>query len=155
VRITLADKIAPEIAYRLASQLELPFISPTESPSQPIALPSDDDDIQLIIGQIIKNNTPGKAKSGFFLNNYPKNVIQAQSLDMALARIGQPTSTTLMVESDKISQNRIKSALIRYYRSQNKLILIDESSSIEDICKTIHSIHDKRRTHNQIEHRHT
>ena len=146
MRITLADKIDPEIARLLAGQLDLPLISPTESSNQTITLLSDDDDIQLIIGQIINNNTPGKLTSGFFLNNYPNNVIQAQSLDMALAQIGQPISTTLMVESAKISQNRIKSALIRYYRSQNKLILIDESSSVEDICKTIHSIHSKRRT---------
>jgi adenylate kinase family enzyme len=145
VRITLADKIDPEIACRLAEQMELPFISLTESPNPAIALLSDDDDIELIIGQIMKNSTQSGVASGFFLNYYPQNVTQARSLDMALAAIGHPISTALMMESAKMSQNREKRALIRYYRSQNKLILIEESSSSEDICNKIHSIHMKRR----------
>jgi hypothetical protein len=146
VRITLADKIDSDIACQLANQLELPFISLTNSPGPSRSLPSDDEDIHLICAEIIKNRSPNMTGSRFFLNDYPQNVTQAQSLDMALARIGQTVSTALMLESAKISQNRTKLALIRYYRSQNKLIFIDESSSIEDICTTIHSIYDKRRT---------
>lgn len=145
MRITLADNIDPEIACRLADQLNLPFISLAESANPPTALLSDDKDIELISGQITKNSTGGGSASGFFLNNYPQNVIQAQSLDLALATIGQAISTALMMESAKMSQNREIRALIRYYRSQNKLILIEESSSVEDICNKIHSIHKKRR----------
>lgn len=145
MRITLADKIDLEFACQLADQLDLAFISLAESPNPPIALLSDDDDIELIVKKIMEQGTLSGAASGFFLNNYPRNVIQAQSLDVALAAIGQPVSTALMMESAKISQNREKRALIRYYRSQNKLILIEESSSSEDICNKIHLIHKKRR----------
>jgi adenylate kinase family enzyme len=99
----------------------------------------------LIIEKAVKNiSAPGK-RSGFLLNNYPQNVIQAQSLDMAFARANQPLDASIIIETTKMSQNRVKRALIRYYRSQNKLILIEESSSIEDICSKIYSIHNKRR----------
>lgn len=145
MHITLADKIDSDIACQLANLLELPFISLTNSPGPSRSLPSDDEDIHLICAEIIKNSSPNMTGSRFFLNDYPQNVTQAQSLDMALARIGQAVSTALMLESAKMSQNREKRALIRYYRSQNKLILIEESSSSEDICNKIHSIHMKRR----------
>ena len=145
MRITLADKLDHEIACRLANLLELPLISLTEPDNSSSALESDDEYIHQLCEKI-KNCCPGVQNNGFFLYDYPKNVIQAQSLDMALAEIGQPVSSALMLKSTKTSQNRTKSALIRYYRSQNKLILIDESSNIEEVCKTIYSNYDKRRT---------
>jgi len=144
VRVTVADKLDPELALELANQLELGFISLTQA-HRTAALPSDDEDIAWINREISINHRTGTHANGFFLNNYPHNVIQAQSLDMSLARLGQPLSIALMLKSSKNAQNREKSALIRYYRSQNKLILIDEPLNIVELCKTIHALYNKRR----------
>ncbi len=83
---------------------------------------------------------------GFIFNSFPQNLIQAHSLDMALARIGQPISCALMMESTKKPQNRENRALIRYYRTQNKLILVDEADSIGELCSRIRLIYEKRRS---------
>ena len=144
MRVTVADKLDPELARQVANQLELAFISLTQS-HRTAALPSDDEDIARINWEISKIHHTGPHTNGFFLNNYPHNVIQAQSLDMSLARLGQPLSIALMLKSSKNAQNREKSALIRYYRSQNKLIWIDEPLNIEELCKTIHALYKKRR----------
>ena len=149
MRITVADKIDPELACQLANKLNLACISLTKS-HHSATLPSDDEDIDWINDQInseiTKIHSTDMTTNGFFLNNYPQNVIQAQSLDMSLARRGQPLSIALMSKSARNSQNREKSALIRYYRSQNKLILIDEPLNIEELCKTIHTLYNKRRS---------
>ena len=145
MRITFPGHLDSDIAHLLAKTLGLRLISPEKSIDPSTGLPSDDRTIQLIIEKAVKNiSAPGK-RSGFLLNNYPQNVIQAQSLDMAFARANQPLDASIFIETTKMSQNRVKRALIRYYRSQNKLILIEESSSIEDICSKIYSIHNKRR----------
>lgn len=145
MRITVADKLDPELARQLANQLELSFISLTKS-HRTATLHSDDEDIHLINREISKTQGTGCAANGFILNNYPQNVIQAQSLDISLAQLGQPLSIALVLKSVRNSQNREKSALIRYYRSQNKLILIDEPLNIEELCKTVHTLYNKRRS---------
>jgi hypothetical protein len=66
---------------------------------------------------------------------------------MALARAAQPLGAALMIDSTNLAQNRENKALIRYYRSQNKLIMLEESSGIEDICRKLYLIHEKRRFH--------
>ena len=144
MRVTVADKLDPELARQLANQLELAFISLKQS-HRTAALPSDDEDIARINREISRIPRTGTHVNGFFLNNYPENVIQAQSLDMSLARLGQPLSIVLMLKLARNAQNREKSALIRYYRSQNKLILIDEPLNIEELCKTIRTLYKKRR----------
>jgi len=149
VRITFTDRPGSELAQPLAKALGIQLISPTNALDPMTATPSDDIVIQRIIEEIIKNTIEHKQHNGFLLNNYPENVTQAQSLDMALAQAAHPVAASLMIESTKVLQNRENKALIRYYRSQNKLILIDEFSSVEDICSKLNSIHAKRRTVNR------
>lgn len=148
MRIALPGLLDTDIALQLANALELQFISVTQALEPSSGLPSDDRDIQQIIEKIISTKASQQKHSGFLLNQYPQNVTQAQSLDIALARAGQPLAASLIMESTKVPQNSANKALIRYYRSQNKLIFIEESSTIENICSRLYSIHEKRRAGN-------
>ena len=148
MRIALPGRLDTDIALQLANALELQFISVNHALEPSSGLPSDDRDIQQIIEKIINSKASQQGHSGFLLNQYPQNVTQAQSLDIALARAGQPLAACLIMESTKVPQNSANKALIRYYRSQNKLIFIEESSTIEDICSRLYSIHEKRRAGN-------
>lgn len=148
MRIALPGRLDTGIALQLANALELQFISVNQVLEPSSGLSSDDRDIQQIIEKIINTNASQQRHSGFLLNLYPQNVTQAQSLDIALARAGQPLAASLIMKSTKVPQNSANKALIRYYRSQNKLIFIEESSTIEDICNSLYSIHEKRRAGN-------
>ena len=145
MRIALPARLDADIALQLANALELQFISVTQALEPSSGLPSNDRDIQQIIEKIVNTKASQQRHSGFLLNQYPQNVTQAQSLDIALARAGQPLAASLIMASTKVPQNSANKALIRYYRSQNKLIFIEESSTIEDICSRLYSIHEKRR----------
>jgi len=142
VRIVIADKLDPDLVHELAKRLNITLVTTSDKTGRSNRLLSDDEDIQTICDKI----TICSGVSGYLLNAYPHNVIQAQSLDLSLARIGTPLSAIIMSETTKSSQKRENKALIRYYRSQNKLIFIDESSSVEDISTTIQSIYEKRRS---------
>jgi len=146
VRITLLEPIHPDFSVRLSQALELHLIKPKVLFNSSTGLPSDDRTVNEIIKDIHKTISTSEATAGFILSSYPQNVIQAQSLDMVLARIGQPVSSALMMESAKKPQNRENRALIRYYRTQNKLILLDETDSIGDICSSIRLVYEKRRS---------
>lgn len=148
MRIALPGRLDTDIVPQLANALALQFISVNHALEPSSGLSSDDRDIQQIIEKIIDTNASQQRHSGFLLYLYPQNVTQAQSLDIALARAGQPLSASLIKESTKVLQNSANKALIRYYRSQNKLIFIKESSTIEDICNRLYSIHEKRRAGN-------
>jgi len=137
VRITIVDFLHPDIPGRLSQELELPLIQTRILQNPSTGLPSDDRTINKIIEEISKHISRPEAIGGFILSNYPQSIFQAQSLDMALARIGQPVSLALMVESTKKPQNRENRTLIRYYRTQNKLILVDETVSIDELCSRI------------------
>jgi hypothetical protein len=50
----------------------------------------------------------------------------------------------MLKTTDPLKQKEDK-PLRRYYRSQNKLILLSESSTIDEICSSIAQIHKKRR----------
>jgi adenylate kinase family enzyme len=145
VRITLAEPVSPDFSKQLSQALALHLIQPEVFYDSATGLASDDRTIDAMIDAIEKQTNCSESAKGFILNNYPQNVTQAQAMDMALARIGQPVSIALMVESTKKPQNRENRALIRYYRSQNKLILFDEADSIGDICSKIRLIYEKRR----------
>lgn len=147
MRIALPGHPDSELVLALSHTLGLPVIKPTNAQDPVTGMPSDDMVIRLITEEIINNAGIHKSKNGFLLKKYPKNVTQAQSLDMALARVAQPLGTVLMIDSTNLAQNRENKALIRYYRSQNRLIMLDESSSIEDICRKLYLIHEKRRSH--------
>jgi len=146
LRITLAGSIHADIAEQLSVALNYPLIEPKSVSSPATGLPSDDLTILALIEDIHGNRGNVDGKDDFLISNYPQNVIQAQSLDLALARIGQPVSLALMMESTKKPQNRENRALIRYYRTQNKLILFDEADSISELCSRIHLIYEKRRS---------
>ena len=137
----------PELVLALSQSLGIPVIKPTNAQDPETGMPSDDMVIRLITEEIINNASMHQSENGFLLKRYPENVTQAQSLDMALARAAQPLGTVLMIDSTNLVQNRENKALIRYYRSQNKLIMLDESSSVEDICSKLILIHEKRRSH--------
>ena len=80
------------------------------------------------------------------VSGYPLNVIQARSLDIALAAFGQCVSLAVEVESGKNEQNRENRALFRYYRTQNKLVVVDKSTSTSEICQEMTDIYARRRT---------
>ena len=147
MRIALPGHPGSELFLALSRTLDLPVIKPTNAQDPVTGMPSDDMVIGLIIEEIIKNAGINLSGNGFLLKNYPENVTQAQSLDMALARAAQPLGAVLVIDSTNLAQNRENKALIRYYRSQNKLIMLEESSSIEDICRKLLLTHEKRRSH--------
>lgn len=146
MRITLAEPVSPDFSKQLSQTLALHLIQPKVFYDSATGLPSDDRTIESIVNAIEKQTNCSESVKGFIFSNYPQNVIQAQSLDMALARIGQPVSIALMVESTKKPQNRENRTLIRYYRTQNKLILFDETDSIDGISSNIRLIYEKRRS---------
>ena len=147
MRIALPGQPDSELVLALSQALGLPVIKPTNAQDPLTGMPSDDMVIRLITEQIIDNAGIHQSGNGFLLKRYPENVTQAQSLDMALARIAQPVGAAIMIDSTNLAQNRENKALIRYYRSQNKLIMLDESSSVEEICRKLYLIHEKRRSH--------
>lgn len=147
VRIALPGHPDSELVLALSQTLGLPVIKPTNAKDPVTGIPSDDMVIRLITEEIINNAGMHQSKNGFLLKRYPENVTQAQSLDMALARAAQPLGAALMIDSTNLAQNRENKALIRYYRSQNRLIMLEESSSVEDICRNLYVIHEKRRSH--------
>ncbi len=146
MRITLAEPVSPDFSKQLSQALALHLIQPKVFYDSATGLPSDDRTIESIVDAIEKQTKHSESVKGFIFSNYPQNVIQAQSLDMALARIGQPVSSAILVESTKKPQNRENRALIRYYRTQNKLILVDEADSIDEISSKIRLIYEKRRS---------
>ena len=146
MRITLLESIHPDFSVLLSQALELHLIKPKVLFNSSTGLPSDDRTVNEIIKDIHKTISPSEATAGIILSSYPQNITQAQSLDIALARIGQPLSCALMVESTKTPQNRENKALIRYYRTQNKLILVDETDNVSQICSKIRLIYGKRRS---------
>ena len=147
MRIALPGHPDSELVLALSQTLGLPVIKPTKAQDPVTGMPSDDMVIGLIIEEILTNTDIHPSKNGFLLKRYPENITQAQSLDMALARAAQPLGAVLVIDSTNLAQNRENKALIRYYRSQNKLIMLEESSSIEDICHKLFLTHEKRRTH--------
>jgi len=146
VRIALPESIRPDFPDQLSQAMGTNRIRPEVLYNPSTGLPSDDHTICKIIEDIHGDTGAAESTNGFILSNYPQNVIQAQSLDMALAKIGQPLSCALMVESTKTPQNRENKALIRYYRTQNKLILLDETDNVSQICSKIRLIYEKRRS---------
>ena len=148
MRIALPGHPDSELALALSQTLGLPVIKPTNNAHDPLTgMPSDDMVIRLITEEIFDNAGIHQSENGFLLIRYPENVTQAQSLDMALARASQPLGSALMIDSTNLAHNRENKALIRYYRSQNRLIMLEESSSVEDICRKLYLIHEKRRSH--------
>lgn len=147
LRITSPGHFDSNFADTLASKMGLQLISPGPAFDSVTGLPSDDGTIRQITREITDSSRREEGKCGFLIANFPGNVIQAQSLDMALANANQPLDTCIMSNTTKTPENRAKMSLIRYYRSQNKLILIEESSTIEDICSKIYTTYQKRRTH--------
>ena len=106
------------------------------------SLPSDD----LTIQDIKKFLHANDSVEHVVVCGYPLNVIQARSLDLALAALGHCVSLAAVLESKKNQQNRENRALIRYYRTQNKLIVVDKSAEISEICKEATEIYSRRRT---------
>ena len=147
MRIALPAHPDSELVLALSQTLGLPVIKPTYVKDPETGMASDDRVIRLITEEIINNAGMHQSENGFLLKRYPENVTQAQSLDMALARAAQPLGAALMIDTTNLVQNRENKALIRYYRSQNKLIMLEESSSVEDICRKLYLIHEKRRSH--------
>ena len=147
MRIALPGDPGSELVLALSQSLGLPVIKPSNAQDPLTGMPSDDMVIRLITEEIIDNAGTHQSENGFLLERYPENVTQAQSLDMALARAAQPLGAALMIDSTNLVQNRENKALIRYYRSQNRLIMLEESSSVEDICRKLYVIHEKRRSH--------
>jgi hypothetical protein len=145
LRVTLAGNIDPDFATRLSTALGLPLVFPTDEKACQSGLPSDDAVIGSIIDTIIQHENSADKGKGYVLGGYPLNVVQAQSLDIALARSGQAVDTALMLETTDPLQYSEDKPLRRYYRSQNKLILFAESSAIDEICSSILQIHEKRR----------
>ena len=138
MRISLPYLVKQDFAERIAAALKLRLFTPAARPDPATGLLSDD--------QVIAQITDLIAEDGsLLLNGYPRNIIQAQSLDMALSQRGQALSAVLVRDTPKPLQNREKQALIRYYRSQNKLIVFDDTLSIDDICSKIVMTHEKRR----------
>jgi adenylate kinase family enzyme len=146
VRISLPYQLKQDFADAIAAALKLHILSPAEEPDPASGLSSDDFVIAHITDTIAGCSRDAANDYSFLLNGYPQNIIQAQSLDMALAEKGETLSAALISDTPKSLQNREKRSLIRYYRSQNKLILFDDTSSVEDVCSKIVLIHEKRRT---------
>ncbi|MEA1888349.1 MAG: hypothetical protein U9N50_01025 [Pseudomonadota bacterium] len=146
MRITIPEALHPDFSDDLSQALDTTLIRAKVSYDPATGLPSDDHAINSIIEDITGQSSASVTAEGFILCNYPQNIIQAQALDMALARIGQPVSCALMVESTKKPQNRENRALIRYYRTQNKLVLIDETDNISQLCRNIRRVYEKRRS---------
>lgn len=145
MRVTLAGNIDPDFATRLSKTLGLPLVIPTDEKACQSGLPSDDAVIGSIIDTIIDHQSSADNGKGYVLAGYPLNIVQAQSLDIALARSGQAVDNALMLKTADPLQSREEKTLRRYYRSQNKLILFAESSAIDEICSSILQIHEKRR----------
>jgi adenylate kinase family enzyme len=148
LHITLIGSVDPKLAASLSKALGLRLISPVNNQDPMTGLYSDDRFIDQILDELDAAKGTSLTSPSFLLFNCPQNIIQAQSLDLALTRAGFPLDAAIAIDSAKTSQNRETRALIRYYRSQNKLVLIDESSTIEERCKIIHTTYDKRRSHN-------
>ena len=145
MRVTLAGNINPDLATRLSKALGLPVVFPSDENVCQSGLLSDDAVIGSIIDTIVHHENSADKRKGYVIGGYPTNVVQAQSLDIALARSGQAVDTALMLETTDPLQNREDRLLRRYYRSQNKLVLLAESSAIDEICSSIMQIHEKRR----------
>ena len=146
MRITIPESIRTDFSDDISQALDAPLIRAKVLCAPATGLPSDDHTINAIIEDIHRQSRTTVTPKGFILSNYPQNVIQAQALDMALARKGHPVSCALMVESTKKPQNRENRALIRYYRTQNKLVLIDETDNISQLCRKIRRVYEKRRS---------
>lgn len=146
MRISLPYQLKQDFAEHIAAALKLELLTPAEKPDPASGLLSDDCLIAHITDTIAGCSRDAANDYSFLLNGYPQNIIQAQSLDMALAEKGETLSAALISDTPKSLQNREKRLLIRYYRSQNKLILFDDTSSVEDICNKIVLTHEKRRT---------
>jgi adenylate kinase family enzyme len=144
LRVALAGNIDRGFAIRLSKTLGLPLFFPTEEKACQSGLPSDDAVIASIVDIIDQQSGVDKA-NGYVLAGYPLNIVQAQSLDIALARSGQAIDTVLMLKTTEPLKQKENKPLRRYYRSQNKLILLSESSTIDEICSSIAQIHKKRR----------
>ena len=146
MRIALPFQVEQDFAEQLSATLELTLFMPETILDSRTGLLSDDQIIAQIIKFIVDATKGTAGDKGILLKGYPLNIIQAQSLDTALSRIGQPLSAAIMSNSLSQSQNRENRALIRYYRSQNKLTLFDEEANIDDISSKILLIQKKRRT---------
>lgn len=146
MRISLPDQLKQDFAEHIAAALKLDLFTPADKPDPASGLLSDDCLIAHITDTIADCSRDAAKEYSFLLNGYPRNIIQAQSLDMALAEKGLSLSAALISDNSKHLQNREMQTLIRYYRSQNKLIMFDDTSSVDDICSKIVLIHEKRRT---------
>ncbi len=144
LRVALAGNIEQGCAIRLSKTLGLPLLFPTEENACQPDLPSDDAVIGSIV-DIIDQQIGAEKANGYILAGYPLNIVQAQSLDIALARSGQAIDIALMLKITDPVKHREDKPLRRYYRSQNKLILFSDSSTIDEICSSIVQIHKKRR----------
>lgn len=145
MRISSPYQLKQNFAEGIANALKLHILSPAEQTDPASGLLSDDRAIVQITNMMADFSCTAGDYS-CLLNGYPQSIIQAQSLDIALAQKGLTLSAALISDNSKHLQNGEMQALIRYYRSQNKLILFDDTSSIEDICSKIVLIHEKRRT---------
>lgn len=146
MRISSPYQLQQDFAEGIAAALKLHILSPAEETDPASDLLSDNKSIAEITDRIADFSCGTADDYSFLLNGYPRNIIQAQSLDMALAEKGLALSAALISDNSKHLQNREMQTLIRYYRSQNKLILFDDTSSVDEICSKIVLIHEKRRS---------
>ncbi len=147
VRLTLLQAPNPEFQLQLSRSLSLPLVDAQVRYDSSTGMPSDDETIGKIIDHLVTHDNPFAGETGYILSTFQQNITQAQSLDIALARIGQPLNIALTFKPTKLSQNRENRALIRYYRTQNKLVEVDEAEEIHDICQKILLLYRKRRSH--------
>jgi adenylate kinase family enzyme len=137
--ILLPGSEQPETGESIARILGCRHIRAEIRPDPGTGLASD----ELTCGRII--DALCKTGEAFVLSGYPINVVQAQALDHALARYGKAISTSIVMEAADRRQDRLNSDLVRYYRTQNKLVLVKPTETVEDACNKALQLYDRRR----------
>lgn len=54
----------------------------------------------MVLGMLEERLSQPDVKNGFILDGYPRNLAQAQSLDVVLSRIGQPADEAVLIDID-------------------------------------------------------
>ncbi|ABX09590.1 adenylate kinase [Prochlorococcus marinus] len=116
-----------------------------------------------IVLSIVQKRLSADAKSGWLLDGFPRNLIQAQSLQQLLENVSQPIQAVLLIELDdetlikrllsrgrsddtqevirhRLEVYREKTApLVDFYQSLGILVKIQGEGDVKDVALTIRS----------------
>ncbi|MEO7478174.1 MAG: adenylate kinase [Lysobacteraceae bacterium] len=132
------------------------------------ALVSDD----IVLAMLEERLSQGDTGDGYILDGYPRNLVQANSLDGLLARLGQPVERAIQLDVDtelliariagrskaegraddtpEAVRTRLEvyerqtAPVIEFYRHQQKLTSVDGVGSMEDVFDRIVEALDSR-----------